>query len=435
MALHLPMNVSGSIYRLLLILLGPALLLMFIWQGWKNDSKRYPLERLGLVPKRTHDLQNRQNQPHPVWFHAASVGEINGIVPLLRAFIAAHPEQPILLTTTTISGFESAQRQIPEIEHLFLPFDFNHAVRRFLGRVQPQQLFVMETEIWPTLFKACAQQGVSINIINGRLSHKTLSSPAWVRRLYREALGDVTAIAARSDVDREGFVSLGADPAKCKSLGNIKYAASGTNAMPEAIAGVERPTVIAASTRDDEEQIIASAWQRAKTASHLLVIVPRHPERLIDILKDLASYKVAIRSRGELPTDKTEIYLADTFGELKSFMAHSELVIMGGSFVARGGQNLIEPAAMGRAIIVGPHMENFAEETQELLKQQALIQLDELNDGKALSEQLTNLLGDPELRSNLGERARQCVIGHADVVERYMSFIEHAIRTPDQSEP
>jgi len=425
------MSVSRLFYRLLLILLGPALLLMFIWQGSKsriNQSARYPKERLGFVPNR---LDGQQIQLRPVWFHAASVGEVNGIIPLIKAFNTAHPEQPILLTTTTISGFESAQRQIPKIEHLFLPFDFAHAVRRFLRRIQPQQLFIMETEIWPTLFKACAQQQVGIHIINGRLSHKTLSSPRWVRRLYREALGDVSTIAARSNVDREAFISLGADPAKCKSLGNIKYAASITNERPEAIAGIDRPTVVAASTRDGEELIIAGAWHNAITGNHLLVIVPRHPERLIDILKDLASYKITIRSRGELPTEQTEIYLADTFGELKSFMAHSELVIMGGSFVAKGGQNLIEPATMGQAIIVGPHMENFAEETAELLKQQAIIQLDGPTDAEALSQQLSSLLEDSEQRNRLGERASEFVVSHADVIEQYLAFIEQAISIQD----
>lgn len=423
------MSVSRFFYRLLLILLGPGLLLMFIWQGARsrtNQSKRYPKERLGFVSKR---LGDQQTQLRPIWFHAASVGEVNGIAPLIKAFNIVHPEHPILLTTTTISGFESAQRQLPEIAHHFLPFDFKHAVQRFLKRVQPQCLFIMETEIWPTLFKACTQQGVGIHIINGRLSNKTLSSPNWVRRLYREALGDIAAIAARSNVDLKGFVSLGADPTKCTSLGNIKYAASSTNEKPAAIADIDRPMVVAASTRDSEEQIIASAWRRAKTTNHLLVIVPRHPERLIDILKDLASYHIAIRSRGEMPTDKTDIYLADTFGELKSFMAHSKLVIMGGSFVARGGQNLIEPAAMGRAIIVGPHMENFAEETEELLKQQAIIQL---SDGEALSQQLSDLLGDSEQRNRLGERASKFVTSHANVVERYMAFVERAAIKQDQ---
>ncbi|NOR52232.1 MAG: hypothetical protein GQ470_06385, partial [Gammaproteobacteria bacterium] len=226
-------------------------------------------------------------------------------------------------------------------------------------------------------------------------------------------------------------------PAKCQNLGNIKYAASIAAQRPAAIAEINRPTVVAASTRDGEEQIIATAWQEATTDNHLLVIVPRHPERLISILKDLAIYNVAIRSRGELPTDKTEIYIADTFGELKSFMAHSELVIMGGSLVAKGGQNLIEPASMGRAIIVGPHMENFAEETSELLKQQALVQLDHLNDGETLSQKLSellsNLLRDPQKRKRLGERAEQFVENHADVIEHYMAFVEKVVTAQDQS--
>ena len=405
-----------------MILLGPPLLLLFIWQGWKSGIKRYPKERLGAVPKWPDRLSP------PIWFHAASVGEVNAIIPLLTAFKEAHPEKPILLTTTTISGFLNAQRYIPAIEHRFLPFDFRHAVHRFVKSVQPQHLFVMETEIWPTLFNECGRQGIPIEIINGRLSQKTLSSPGWVRRLYRDALGNVSAIAARSETDREAFIRLGADPQKCQKLGNIKYATSISAEKPATIAEINRPTVVVASTRDGEELIIAEAWQRAKTDKHLLVIVPRHPERLIDILKDLASYNVTIRSREELPDEKTDIYLADTFGELKSFMAGSDLVIMGGSFVARGGQNLIEPATMGRAIIVGPHMENFTEETHDLLTRQAIIQV---SSGEALSQSLSELLANPGQRSRLGNRAKQFVVSHSDVIDRYMAFVEGAINRLD----
>ncbi|MDH3355787.1 MAG: hypothetical protein OEL79_11305, partial [Chromatiales bacterium] len=233
-------------------------------------------------------------------------------------------------------------------------------------------------------------------------------------------------IAARSESDRDAFISLGADPAKCQTLGNIKYASSTEKERLEPFNEINRPIVVAASTRDGEEQVIATSWRAATTDNHLLVIVPRHPERLIEILKDLARYSIAIRSRGEIPTDKTEIYLADTFGELKRFMAASDLVIMGGSFVPQGGQNLIEPAAMGKAIIVGSYMDNFTDETQDLLDQQSLVQVTN-TDGDALSQKISVLLKHHQERKRLGKQAEQFVKSHANIIERYMAFVEKSI--------
>jgi 3-deoxy-D-manno-octulosonic-acid transferase len=418
------MRASRLRYWLLLNLLGLPLLLLFIWQGWRGGVLRYPRERLGFVPPWP------ANQNHPIWFHAASVGEVNAVIPLLQRIAAAHPQQPILLTTTTISGFHNARRQIPGINHHFLPFDFRHSVQRFIRHIQPKALFIVETEIWPTLFQECDQQGVAIAIINGRLSQKTLTAPPWVQQLYRTAVARVAQIATRSEDERLAFIALGAAPERCHSLGNIKYASTtGHTNTPIAaeINGLARPIVVAASTRDGEEQIIAASWQTAGLHDQMLVIVPRHPERLLDILKDLASYHVAIRSRDEAVTAKTEIYLADTFGELNQFIAASELVIMGGSFVDTGGQNLLEPAAASRAIIVGPYMDNFAEETRELLSQQAIIQV---ADGEELSQQLIRLLKEPLLRKEMGERAAQFIKSHADLLEHYLHFVEQLIIKP-----
>ena len=413
------MRVSRLLYRLLLILLGLPLLILFLWQGWHGGVKRYAKERLGFVKKRATD------QKQPLWFHAASVGEVNAIIPLLKALVATQPEQSILLTTTTINGFQAAQRCIPTIKHHFLPFDFHHSVQRFIRRVQPKILFTIETEIWPNLFRECASCDTPIAIINGRLSVKTLTSPNWVRQLYGDALSHVEKIATRSESDLSAFIALGADPGKCKTLGNIKYASAVEyNDSIPVINEIDRPIVVAASTRTNEEAIIAASWRALNRGDYLLVIVPRHPERLIDILKDLACDQIAIRSRGENPTPKTAIYLADTFGELKSFMAHSELVIMGGSFVEKGGQNLIEPAAMGKTIIVGPHMENFADETRDLLDQQALVQV---NNGDELTQKLSELLKNHRQREQLGERAEQFVISHANIIDDYMAFVEHAL--------
>jgi 3-deoxy-D-manno-octulosonic-acid transferase len=396
-------------YRLLFALLTPLLLGYTLWQALQEKSWRYLRERCG-----------RYRGPvaaKPLWLHAASVGELNAALPLIAALRIRHPQQPLLVTTATVSSSRLAALQLPvDISHTFLPLDWHGAVRRFLDHHRPRCALIMETELWPNLFAACAERDIPLLIINGRLSLRTRNAPRWLCQLYRGALQGVTAVLARSEADKAGFIALGTPAERVQVVGNIKFSAE-----PHTMASdipLPRPYVLAASTRDGEEPLLLAAWQQAERGNHLLVIVPRHPRRMPDILRTLPlpPQQVAVRSRGQDITPDTQVYLADTFGELTGFMAGAELIFVGGSLVPKGGQNVLEAARLGKTVVFGPHMENFADEARLLLEHEGAIQVQTATE---LGATITALLTQPERRATLGAAAQQLVERRRDMATRY----------------
>lgn len=401
-------------YRLLFALLTPLLLGYTLWQALREKSWRYLRERCGIY--------RGAATAAPLWLHAASVGEVNAALPLIAALRARQPQQPLLLTTTTISSARLAARALPaDVPHVFLPLDWGGAVQRFLAHYRPRCALIMETELWPNLFAACAAHDIPLIIVNGRLSLRTRNAPAWLRRQYREALQQVTAVLARSDADKAGFIALGAPAERVRTVGNIKFSAD-LRKVAETIA-LPLPYVLAASTRDGEEALLLRAWQQAEHGQRLLIIVPRHPRRLPEILRDLAlpDAHVAVRSRQQDISPDTRIYIADTFGELTGFMAGAELVFMGGSLVPKGGQNVLEAAHLGKALVFGPHMENFADEARLLLEHDGAVQV---QDADALGQAFSALLAQPERRAALGAAAQQLVERRRDMAQRYAVALE-----------
>ncbi len=399
-------------YRLLFLALGPAILTHAAWLAVKGAGLRYFLERTGLkIPA---------GESGPIWVHAASVGEVNAAAPLIRALRSRMPEQPVLLTTTTPTGAAQAARSLPDIPHRYLPLDFRFAVARVLDRLRPRCLLVMETEIWPRLYFGCAQRGIPLLIVNARLSPRTVGRPPWMRRTLRTALQNVTAVLARSEEDRRLYIALGADGVSTVTVGNIKFTQPDTPADPLALP---RPYLLAASTHQDEELRLARVWMALPfTRSHLLVIAPRHPNRRDAILEQLATAgaRVAVRSRGDAVTEATDIYLADTLGELRGFIAGAAAVFVGGSLVPRGGQNLLEVAAAGRAPIYGPSIYNFQAEHDLLQSRQAAFVVE---NERALSSFLARALSDDELLEAAGRRARRVIDDQRGIAERYAEAI------------
>lgn len=399
-------------YRCLLLLFSPLLLGYTFWQALRHRCGRYLLQRCGLF--------GRQTLVAPLWLHAASVGELHAALPLLKRLQAEYPQQDVLLTTNTISSARRVESMaLQGVRHVFLPLDFPFAVQQFLHCFRPHCALVMETELWPALFAGCARHRLPVLIINGRLSRRTRKAPRWLQAQYRQTLGLATAVLARSEADRESFAALGAVQKRLQVIGNIKFSSMQEEAAP---VHLPRPCVLAASTRDGEEKILWQAWQAAAPEDVLLVIVPRHPQRLAAIRKDLSlpAGQLAVRSRGEDITPATRIYLADTFGELGSFMAAAELVFMGGSLVAKGGQNVLEAAALGKAIVFGPHMDNFADEARLLLERKAALQV---ADTAGLVRVFADLLPDAACRLAMGKAARALVAEHRDMAGRYMDAI------------
>lgn len=413
-------------YRLLLVLLAPLLLGVFIWLQWRRGGRHFVWQRLGLCL--------RGLPQNALWFHCASVGEVMTALPLLHEIRHRQPELPLLITTNTATGARIVRQQGPDgAAHAFLPFDWAFATRRFLRRLRPRKLVVMETEIWPQLFYQCARAGCPVMLINARLSLKTSGAREWIRRLLRAALGNVRAIHARSSMDYEAWLALGAPAERVRLTGNLKVARSApvidSRQAPPPIA---RDYVLAASTHDNEEQQIARRWL-ALQRPELLLIAPRHPDRTAGILKQLHDLEdglhIAVRSRGESPGERTDIFLLDTVGELIHYFAPARLVIMGGSFVPVGGHNLIEPASLGCCILCGAHMENFREELHLLRQAKAIYPLDDID---ALGPCLERLLEDETLCRETGRRAQQAVDHFSHIIDDYADIVLADIDSPVQ---
>jgi len=398
--------------RLLFVLTLPAIAYTG-WMAWRFKDKQYLLQRLGLSFK----PQARQ----PIWVHAASVGEVNAVLPLIKLMLEKNPALSIQLTTTTPSGQITARTKMPAaVNCSYLPLDWWRAVTHFLHCIKPGCALIVETEIWPNLYEACFQAGVPLTVINGRLSSRTLNTRPWIRALYCKAMENTHAVLARSEEDAHGFASLSVAEERIKVIGNIKF----SHLTEKTITPVtlQRPYVLAASTREGEEKTIAHQWLKQDKNEHLLVIVPRHPERLNEILRDLSSLtsQIAIRSKNEAITAETRIYIADTFGELPAFIAGSTFVIMGGAFAEKGGQNILEVAQQGKAVIFGKHMDNFRDEAKLFLQQQAGVCVEHEDElGKLIQEWLS----DEDKPRRLGENGLALSRKNSAIAQCYLQEI------------
>ncbi|MBL1261372.1 MAG: hypothetical protein COB33_012670 [Thiotrichaceae bacterium] len=401
-------------YHLLLTLFSVPAILFTIWQAWQQRDMRFLRERLSFI---------RTDHKGCIWIHAASMGEVNAVMPLIHALRERYPDKHITLTTSTPTGGEVAQKQLPVgATHRYLPIDFNWMSQRFIAKLQPCCALIMETELWPHLYRHTINSGAPLLIINGRLSEKTVDAPSWLRALCPHVLANVTTILARSDADRERYISLGADADKVKTIGNIKLITP-THSSVEPVS-LGRPFVLAASTHDDEELRIARLWLSIKQPhERLLVIVPRHPKRSAAIQQQLANLdcKVAVRSNNGAIDEAIDIYLADTLGELPSFIAAADFVFMGGSLVPVGGHNILEVAQLGKGVLFGRHMETFSDEAKLFLDANAGIQV--ANDDE-LKENISALLANSAQAEQLGNNGKRLIAECGHILPDYISEIK-----------
>lgn len=403
-------------YRLASLALAPPLAGYTLYRALRDGGRAYLAGRYGFVAT---------GLEAPVWIHCASVGEVAAAMPLLGE-LGDHGIGPLLVTTATPTGQALARARLPAGTGLaYLPLDRPGPVRRFLDRAGPRAALILETELWPYLYAGLARRGVPIALVNGRLSPRTLEAPAWWRRAAAWCLRQCERVLARSEADRRRFIDLGAAPERVVAVGNIKFAAAAGPA-PEPIA-LGRAFVLAASTHDDEELQLARAWRAGGPAGRVLAIAPRHPERGRSIARALADegFAVSRRSRHEAPGAGPEaIHLADTLGELAGLMAAADAVIMGGSFIPRGGQNVLEAARAGRAVITGPHMHNFADETARLETAGALIRV---ADAAAAIERVSRLLDEPRRLADMGRAGRSLLEAETDMAARYRRALVAAL--------
>ncbi len=359
-------------YRLLIVALSPLLLGYTAWRAVKDGGWRYWWQRLGIHRQDAlpaHTTPDRET----LWVHAASVGEVITVLPLITAWKAQHPDTVFLVTTATPTGAAILMKQaIPDLRHQYLPVDFRGAGTRFLAQLPARRGWVVETEIWPWLYAHCAQQGISLTIVNGRLSDRTSTqSGGLLASSYRRALTHVRVLA-RSQEDADRFQALGTPASQLQLAGNLKYADYPvTTDQP---APLQVAYVLAASTHDDEELQLARAWLARPGNDSLLVIVPRHPERGRALQRELEKLgsRVSLRSAGESPQAGDRIHLADTLGEMQAWYQHAAAAFVGGSLIERGGHNMLEPARYACPTVVGPHTGNF-DDIMQLMQQSAAI--------------------------------------------------------------
>ena len=409
------------IYRLLIFIFSPLILAHLIWKSFRLGQPRFLLQRLG------YQLQHIPQGC--IWFHCASVGETNTVLPLLHELHKRHPDLQFLITTNTTTGAEIVERQnLPWLFHAFLPMDWCLTTLAFLRQLKPKALYLVETELWPNLIVLSRGKNIPVNIINGRLSNKTTGANNWVRSVYKQVLSKVEKIYVRSEADQNNYLNLGASNNQVSILGNLKF-------IPPASIGTEsqkitqRDYVLIASSHSDEEFQIAKIWN-SLDRKELLVIAPRHPERRDNIIKQLKqtgldASAIALRSQNDNITEQTRIYLLDTIGELTQWFAQAKLIVMAGSFIHRGGHNILEPAHFGKAIIFGPHMESFVDESELLTSNNAAVQVQSFDElGNAINE----LLNNESSRKELEDNAKQVLQPFSNIVNDYANAIDSSIK-------
>lgn len=428
-------NFRRLLYTLLLYLASPLLMARLYWRGRKAAAyrKRWG-ERWGFGAWRS--------ERPTIWIHAVSVGEVMAALPLARALLETYPDYPLVVTTTTPTGSDRVVSALGErVHHAYMPYDMPGPVRRFIRRVRPTLLIVMETEIWPNLFQVCKRRGVALILANARLSGRSADRYARFRGIVADTLSCCTRIAAQGAMDAERFVRIGARPDSVTETGNIKFDFPLPEQLEQKVAALRalwhrdiehpRPVLVAASTHEGEEALLLDAFAdiRRSIPDLLLVIAPRHPERFAEVaeLCTAAGYHVVMRSaaRNRTTALECEIFLGDTMGELMDLYAAADLAFVGGSLIPRGGHNVIEPAALRCPILFGPHMFNFSEVGRNLLEAKGAVQV---SDAPSLAQEAVALFHDPQARALLSDRAYAVFESSQGALPRTMALIADTLR-------
>jgi len=378
--------------------------------------------RLGAVPRR---------DDRPLWFHAASVGEVQALVPLVRALERQHPALPVLVTTFTATGGERACAAFGGRATVTrVPLDLPWCARAFLARTRPRALIVVEAEFLPNLLLECARAAVPFAWVSARLTERTAGRLAPFEPLFAAALAPAAAIGAQSGADALRLRALGAPGARTRIVGNVKWdlaadtelAARGATLRRELLGG--RPTLVAGSTRDGEEEVLlrAAAAIRQRVPELALVLVPRHPERNAAVAAACAAAGASCVLRSsDQPLGAAEVLIVDRLGELMDLYAAADVAFVGGSLAPFGGHNLLEPAALGVPVLAGPHQDNAPDVAERLV---AAGGLRLVADDAALAEAAVALFSDPGARATMGGRARGAVHANRGALEHCLALIE-----------
>lgn len=420
-------------YTAFLYLIMPLVLLRLLWRARRAPAygRRWQ-ERFGFVSP-------IPRQRRVIWVHSVSVGETLAAVPMIRRLQQTYPEALLAVTTMTPTGSERVVAAFGDtVYHVYAPYDLPDAVSRFVRRVHPDLLIIMETELWPNTINSCARRGIPVVLANARLSEKSRNGYRRFISLVAPMLAQLTTVAAQTGTDAERFLSLGVKPDQLQVTGNIKFDLElGENQRNEAeVLGAQwrgrsqwrdgggRPVWLAASTHRGEDEIILDALADVVQIypDLLLVLVPRHPERFDEVaeLCRKRGHATVRRSAAVVPASTDQILLGDTMGELALFFGACDLAFVGGSLVPVGGHNLIEPATWGVPVLSGSSLFNFSEVAGLLRSVKGL----EICDSAAeIAACVKNLLDDGERRRAMGNAARAVADANRGAMDRLLGLV------------
>lgn len=363
-----------------------------------------------------------------IWIHAVSVGEVQASIPLVNELKQHYPYKEIIITTVTPTGSKQVKNIFKDaVETSYIPFETNFAIKNFFNSIKPSVALIMETEIWPNLYKECGSRGIPLILVSARISEKSLINYKRFLPLFRDTLSHGILIAAQSQIDADRFLALGASKDRTWIMGNIKFDFK----LPEEMltkAKIYRSKIfprrhiwIAASTHEHEEEIILEAHKNIskKIENLLLILVPRHPERFAKITQILKenNWIYSKKSDDQDIPESCQVLLIDTIGELLFFYACSDVAFVGGSLLPVGGHNLLEPAAIGLPIISGAHTFNQKEMTDRLTQVDALRIVHNAN---SLSSDVIFFLTNTEESKNAGQRGKLIVESNKGAIKSLM---------------
>lgn len=417
-----------KLYSALLYLLTPLVLLYLFLRGLRDRDylRRWP-ERFAHI--------DTAPAGGGIVVHAASVGEVNAAAGLVHELLRSYPERPFCLTTITPTGSERARALFGDtVNHLYAPLDLPGAVRRFFDRVRPGLVIVMETEIWPNLFHEAGSRGIPLMVANARISRNSFGRYLRFRTFIGAALSRAACIGAQSEQDAERLLSIGSDPERLIVTGNLKFDVRlpvSLTEQGEAIRlswGANRLVLLAGSTHEGDEGPLLEAFKGVLSAfpDALLILVPRHPERFGRAAQGAHSAGLSVTRRSESVTcgPDTQCYLIDAMGELLRYYAACDVAFVGGSIEPVGGQNVLEPAGLGKPVIVGPHTFNFEEITQRLIESGAALRI---RNSTELEDAVLRLFRDANLRDRMGRSGAELVRSGQGALAHTLRLVEELI--------
>ena len=347
-----------------------------------------------------------------LWIHAVSVGEVNASIPLVRSLLDTYSNSEILVTTSTPTGSKILLDKMgARVKHQYVPLDLPACLNVFLDRWNPKAVIVLETEIWPNILSMCKERGIFTALVNARLSEKSKDKYNIVKPLAAEALGNLDLLIAQYDSDADRFKEINT-ALKIEVCGNLKFDQQVPEEMHSISSSIrdswsddgQRPTLIAASTHETEEEFVLDAFLEilGEAKEALLILVPRHPERFETVFEYIQNRELSVarRSNKDDVTPKTQVLLGDTMGELNFLYSVSDVAFVGGSLVDHGGQNLLEPASLGLPLSSGKSLRNFQEIADELQESKALFLIEEQ---KELSDFFIDMISKPKKSARIGK--------------------------------